>query len=125
MREVVTAAVASGRATGGGESRVSAMEMGRGWLASRWPELLPEEATWVYLLAVTEREAGAASIRDAITGIDAEAAAWLDEPVTSWPFLFGAQPPTTVADLARLMRDLGLLRSGEDGWRAVWPRRRC
>lgn len=108
-------------ATASDNASVSAMEMGRAWLASGWPELLPEEATWVYLLAVTERETGVASIRDAVSGIDAEAAAWLDQSVTPPPSELGARPPTTVAELARLMRDLGLLRAGGAGWRAAWP----
>jgi hypothetical protein len=97
------------------------MDMGRAWLASAWAELLPEEATWIYLLAVTERERGSASLREAVSGIDAAALEWLDQPVTPKPSQLGARPPTTVAELGQLMRDLGLLRSGDPGWRAAWP----
>jgi hypothetical protein len=109
------------RARTGDDLSASSMDMARTWIRSAWVELLPEEATWIYLLAVTERDAGSASVRDAVSGIDAAALEWLDQPVTPRPSGLGARPPATVAELARLMRDLGLLRSGGDGWRAAWP----
>ena len=105
----------------GDEDPVSAMEMGRAWLGSGWPELLPEEATWIYLLAVSGRREAARSVRDAVHDIDPDAAEWLDRPVTSHRSMRGTQPPATVAELALRMRDLGLVRTDAAGWRAAWP----
>ena len=110
------------RAGPAADRRVPAVDMGRAWLHSRWAEVLPDEATWIYLLAVAERMNDRSSLRDAVGQIDPTAVRWLDQPLTtSGPLRADETSLTSVDELALLMEDLGLLRTGTDGWRPTWP----
>ena len=100
----------------------SAADLGHAWLRSTWARLLPEEATWIYLLAVAERGNRRSSLRDAVDGIEPTALAWLDQPLTtSGSAGSDIGRPTSVDELALVMEDLGLLHTGSDGWRPTWP----